>query len=168
MLRWPDLAHGPSRRSPTFHFLSSATRLIYVKVFGTIAFLLATTVVVMADVIPLPRARPVDVPGDPSTSAQKRSCRRVSHDLLKLPLLNLCHQTMRPISAITSKLTTGARGTDTRHWASAGAKHLCVLRSPGRLLSDSELPAFFARRQYNCAYKTCSLDSRPRHSHVVL
>jgi len=29
-------------------------------------FLLATTVVVMADVIPLPRARPIDIPGDPS------------------------------------------------------------------------------------------------------
>jgi hypothetical protein len=38
-----------------------------VKVLGVIAFLLATTVVVMADVIPLPRARPVDIPGDSST-----------------------------------------------------------------------------------------------------
>jgi len=67
-------------------FLSSATRLIYVKVFGTIAFLLATTVIVMADVIPLPRARPLMFPRIRQPSAQKRSCRRVSHDLLKLPL----------------------------------------------------------------------------------
>jgi hypothetical protein len=38
-----------------------------VKVLGIIALLLATTVVVVADVIPLPRARPVDIPGDAST-----------------------------------------------------------------------------------------------------
>ena len=37
------------------------------KVLGVVAFLLATTVAVMAEVIPLPRARPVDIPGDPST-----------------------------------------------------------------------------------------------------
>jgi hypothetical protein len=36
------------------------------KVLGVIAFLLATTVAVMAEVIPLPRARPVDIPGDSS------------------------------------------------------------------------------------------------------
>ena len=47
--------------------LSSAIRLIYVKVLGVIAFLLATTVAVMAEMIPLPRARPVDIPGDSST-----------------------------------------------------------------------------------------------------
>ena len=46
---------------------SSAIRLIYVRVLGVIAFLLATTVAVMAEMIPLPRARPVDIPGDPST-----------------------------------------------------------------------------------------------------
>jgi extensin-like protein len=34
-----------------------------VKVLGVIAFLLATTVAVMAEVIPLPRARPVGIPG---------------------------------------------------------------------------------------------------------
>src|SRR6516162_9234139 len=80
-------------------FLSSATRLIYVKVFGTIAFLLATTVIVMADVIPLPRARPLMFPRIRQPSAQKRSCRRVSHDLLKLPLLNLCHQLQASVTA---------------------------------------------------------------------
>lgn len=37
------------------------------KVLGVIAFLLITTVVAMAEVIPLPRARPVDIPGDAST-----------------------------------------------------------------------------------------------------
>src|SRR4029077_13434122 len=50
--------------------LSSAIRLIYVKVLGVIAFLLATTVAAMAamaEMIPLPRAPPVDIPGDPST-----------------------------------------------------------------------------------------------------
>ena len=47
--------------------LSSAIRLIYVKVLGVIAFLLATTVAAMAEMIPLPRARPIDIPGDPST-----------------------------------------------------------------------------------------------------
>jgi hypothetical protein len=46
--------------------LFSAIRLIYVKVLGVIVFLLATTVAVMAEVIPLPRPRPVDIPGDPS------------------------------------------------------------------------------------------------------
>ena len=34
------------------------------KVLGVIAFLLATTVAVMAETIPLPRARPVGIPGD--------------------------------------------------------------------------------------------------------
>jgi hypothetical protein len=37
------------------------------KALGVVAFLLATTVAVMAEVIPLPRARPVDIPGDAST-----------------------------------------------------------------------------------------------------
>jgi Extensin-like protein C-terminus len=46
--------------------LFSAIRLIYMKVLGVVAFLLATTVAVMAEVIPLPRARPVDIPGDSS------------------------------------------------------------------------------------------------------
>lgn len=36
------------------------------KVLGVIASLLATTVAVTADVIPLPRARPIDIPQDPS------------------------------------------------------------------------------------------------------
>jgi hypothetical protein len=35
-----------------------------VKVLGAIAYLLATTVAVMAETIPLPRARPVGIPGD--------------------------------------------------------------------------------------------------------
>ena len=39
------------------------------KVLGAIAFLLATTVAVMAETIPLPRARPVGIPGD-LTSAE--------------------------------------------------------------------------------------------------
>jgi len=46
---------------------ASAIRLIYVKVFGVIAFLLVTTVAVTAEMIPLPRSRPVGIPGDPST-----------------------------------------------------------------------------------------------------
>jgi hypothetical protein len=46
---------------------SSAIRLIHVKVLGVIAFLVATTVAVMAETIPLPRARPVDIPGNAST-----------------------------------------------------------------------------------------------------
>jgi hypothetical protein len=40
-----------------------------VKVLGAIAFLLATTVAAMAEMIPLPRPRPVGIPGD-STSAE--------------------------------------------------------------------------------------------------
>jgi hypothetical protein len=40
-----------------------------VKVLGAIAFLFATTVAVMAETIPLPRARPVGIPGD-LTSAE--------------------------------------------------------------------------------------------------
>jgi hypothetical protein len=46
---------------------SSPIWLIFVKVFGVIAFLLVTTVGAMAEMIPLPRARPADIPGDPST-----------------------------------------------------------------------------------------------------
>ena len=38
------------------------------KVLGAIAFLLVTTVAVMAEIIPLPRARPVDIPGDQSST----------------------------------------------------------------------------------------------------
>ena len=49
--------------------LSSAIRLIHVKALGAIAFLLATTVVAMAEMIPLPRPRPVGIPGD-LTSAE--------------------------------------------------------------------------------------------------
>jgi len=40
-----------------------------VKVLGAIAFLFATSVAVMAETIPLPRARPVGIPGD-LTSAE--------------------------------------------------------------------------------------------------
>src|SRR5215470_12652962 len=43
---------------------SSAIRLVHVRVLGAIAFLLATTVAVMAEMIPLPRPRPVGIPGD--------------------------------------------------------------------------------------------------------
>ena len=49
--------------------LSSAIRLIHVKVLGAIAFLLTTTVAAMAETIPLPRPRPVGIPGD-LTSAE--------------------------------------------------------------------------------------------------
>jgi extensin-like protein len=38
-----------------------------VKVLGAIAFLLATTVSVIAEIVPLPRARPFGIPGDSST-----------------------------------------------------------------------------------------------------
>ena len=44
--------------------LSSAIRLIHVKFLGAIAFLLVTTAAVIAQTIPLPRARPVGIPGD--------------------------------------------------------------------------------------------------------
>jgi len=44
--------------------LPSPIRFIDVKVLGTIALLLATTVPVIAEIIPLPRARPVGIPGD--------------------------------------------------------------------------------------------------------
>ena len=47
--------------------LSSAIQLIDVKVLGAIALLLATSVAVTAEIIPLPRPRPVEIPGDPST-----------------------------------------------------------------------------------------------------
>jgi Extensin-like protein C-terminus len=61
------LADGTSRRSPTFHFLSSAIWPIYVKLLRVIAFLFGTTVAATAAMIPLPRPRPVDIPGDVST-----------------------------------------------------------------------------------------------------
>jgi hypothetical protein len=44
--------------------LPSPIQFIHVKVRGAIALLLATTVPVIAETIPLPRARPVGVPGD--------------------------------------------------------------------------------------------------------
>ena len=44
--------------------LPSPIRFIDVKVLGAIALLLATTVPVIAEIIPLPRARPVGIPGD--------------------------------------------------------------------------------------------------------
>jgi len=43
---------------------SSAIRLIHVKVLSALVLLLATTVLAMAEMIPLPRARPVGIPGD--------------------------------------------------------------------------------------------------------
>ena len=46
---------------------SSALRLIHVRVLGAIAFLLAATVSVLAEIVPLPRARPVGISGDSST-----------------------------------------------------------------------------------------------------
>jgi hypothetical protein len=61
------LADGTSQRSPTFHFLSSAIWPIYVKLLRVIAFLFGTTVAATAAMIPLPRPRPVDIPGDVST-----------------------------------------------------------------------------------------------------
>jgi hypothetical protein len=45
----------------------SAIRHIHVKVLAAVAFLLATTAVAMAEMIPLPRARPIGIPGDSST-----------------------------------------------------------------------------------------------------
>jgi hypothetical protein len=43
---------------------------IYVKLIGAIAFLIGTTVAATAEMIPLPRARPIDIPGDQSTAPQ--------------------------------------------------------------------------------------------------
>jgi hypothetical protein len=50
--------------------LSSAIWSISVKLLGVIAFLLGTTVAATAEMIPLPRARPVDIPGDQSSAAR--------------------------------------------------------------------------------------------------
>jgi hypothetical protein len=61
-------ANGTSRRSSTFHLLSSAICSIYVKRLGVIAFQLGTTVAATAEMIPMPRARPVDIPGDQSST----------------------------------------------------------------------------------------------------
>jgi len=54
---------------------SSAIRLVHVKALGAIAFLLATTVAAMAEVIPLPRPRPVGIPGDLSAETAVSPCR---------------------------------------------------------------------------------------------
>jgi Extensin-like protein C-terminus len=54
--------------------LSLAIWRIYVKLLGVMAFLLGTTAAVMAEVIPLPRARPVDISGEPSTEAAVSPC----------------------------------------------------------------------------------------------
>jgi hypothetical protein len=53
--------------------LSSAIWPIYVKLLGVTAFLLGTTVAATAAMIPLPRARPVDIPAD--TEAVVSPCR---------------------------------------------------------------------------------------------
>jgi hypothetical protein len=66
--QWLFLANGTSRRSSTFHFLPSVIWPIYVKLLGVIAFLLGTTVAATAEMIPLRRARPVDIPGDQSAA----------------------------------------------------------------------------------------------------
>ena len=66
-------ANGTSRRSSTFHFLSSAIWPIYVKLLGVTAFLLGTTVAATAAMIPLPRARPVDIPGAEAVVSPCRS-----------------------------------------------------------------------------------------------
>ena len=61
------LANGTSRRSSAFSFLSLAIWRIYVKLVGAIVFLLGTTATA-AELIPLPRARPLDIPGDQSVT----------------------------------------------------------------------------------------------------
>ena len=61
------LAYGTSRRSSAFSFLSLAIWRIYVKLVGAIVFLVGTTATA-AELIPLPRARPLDIPGDQSAT----------------------------------------------------------------------------------------------------
>jgi extensin-like protein len=67
---------------------SSAIWLVHVKVLGAIAFLLATTVAAMAEMIPLPRPRPVGIPGDlTSPGAVVSPCRsRLSEIAVFKPL----------------------------------------------------------------------------------
>jgi hypothetical protein len=61
------LANGTSRRSSAFSFLSLAIWRIYVKLVGAIVLLLGTTATA-AELIPLPRARWLDIPGDQSAT----------------------------------------------------------------------------------------------------
>ena len=61
------LANGTSRRSSAFSFLSLAIWRIYVKLVGAMVFLLGTTATA-AELIPLPRARPLDILGDQSAT----------------------------------------------------------------------------------------------------
>jgi hypothetical protein len=81
--------------------LSSAIRLIYVKVLGVIAFLLATTVAVMAEMIPLPRARPVDIPGDSSTIGAEAA-------------VSPCRSRLAEIAAFKVSASTGPRHNDAK------------------------------------------------------
>jgi hypothetical protein len=63
-----------------------------VKVLEVTAFLLATTVAVMAEVIPLPRARPVDIPGDPSKVGAEATVSPCQLRLAEIAALTLCHR----------------------------------------------------------------------------
>jgi hypothetical protein len=68
-------ANGTSRCRPAFSSSSSTIWFIYVKLFGVIAFLLGTTVAATAEMIPLPRARPPDIPVDQSSTVSPRQVR---------------------------------------------------------------------------------------------
>jgi hypothetical protein len=50
--------------------LSLAIWPIYVKLLRVIAFLLGTIVAATAEMIPLPRVRPIDIPGDQSSTSR--------------------------------------------------------------------------------------------------
>ena len=67
---------------------SSAIRLIHVKVLSALVLLLATTVAAMAEMTPLPRPRPVGIPGDlTSAEAVVSPCRsRLSEVAVFKPL----------------------------------------------------------------------------------
>jgi len=68
--------------------LSAAIRLIHVKVLGALVLLLATIVAAMAEMTPLPRPRPVGIPGDlTSAEAVVSPCRsRLSEVAVFKPL----------------------------------------------------------------------------------
>ena len=62
--------NGPVRR----FFLVFSDSPIYVKLLGVAAFLIVTTVAATAEMIPLPPARPADIPGDPSPPSIVSPC----------------------------------------------------------------------------------------------
>jgi Extensin-like protein C-terminus len=80
--RYADVSFDERR---AFARRAAATQLIHVKVLGAIALLFATTVSVIAETVPVPRARPVGIPGAETVVSPCRSRLAEIADFKPLP-----------------------------------------------------------------------------------